>query len=155
MCAPFCCAAGLNWLDTCGGGMPAAEETGDFIAPEVMNRHLMNIIHALRICTAQHLKCWQWIYRNFGCRLEKSFTRWWRRSSVMPIEWLCGTRAEPTLEAPHPWLGLGVGGCSNITLLAHVERSVMPGRLLTTCFMSRRHTVCRQQFVGKCCVHVY
>lgn len=101
---------------------------------------------------SRFLKHLQWIYMSFGCKLEKSFTWLWRWSSIMPIERLCWTRAKPTLVAPHPWLGLGVGGCSNITLLTHVERPVTPGWLLTTWF---KYTIYSQQPVGKCCVHVY
>lgn len=148
MCAPFCWALRLYWLDTGGGGMPAAEETGDFIAPEAVNRHRMNITKAGYF----FLLFKEWIYMSFGCKLEKSFTWLWRWWPIMPIERLCWTRAKPTLVAPHPWLGLGVGGCSNITLLTHVERPVMPGWLLTTWF---KYTIYSQQPVGRCCVHVY
>lgn len=38
----------------------------------------------------------------------------------MPVQRLRGTRPKPTLVAPHPRLCLGVRGCSNVTLLAHV-----------------------------------
>lgn len=37
----------------------------------------------------------------------------------MPVEGLRRTRSESTLICPHPWLGLGVRGCSDITLLTH------------------------------------
>lgn len=39
----------------------------------------------------------------------------------MPVKGLCRTSPKATLVAPHPWLGLGVRGCSNITLLTHVD----------------------------------
>lgn len=39
----------------------------------------------------------------------------------MPIERLSRTGTKSTLVAPHPWLGLGVWGCSNITLLTHSD----------------------------------
>lgn len=38
----------------------------------------------------------------------------------MPVQRLRGTGPKPTLVAPHPGLCLGVRGCSDITLLAHV-----------------------------------
>lgn len=39
----------------------------------------------------------------------------------MPIEGLWRTSSKSTLVASHPWLGLGVRRCSNITLLTHFD----------------------------------
>lgn len=39
----------------------------------------------------------------------------------MPVQGLGRTTPISTLVAPHPVLGLGVRGCSNITLLTHVD----------------------------------
>lgn len=60
---------------------------------------------------------------------QKSFTCWWscerlRRSSIVPVEGLHRTGPKPALVAPHPWLGLGVRGCSDVTLLTHVDGSL-------------------------------
>lgn len=76
-------------------------------------------------------------------RESKSFTsrgsveglRW---SSIVPVQGLWGAGPTSTLVAPHPWLGLGVWGCSHVTLLTHVDGDnchclIMPGRVLTTC----------------------
>lgn len=38
----------------------------------------------------------------------------------MAVQRLRGTGPKPTLVAPHPGLCLGVRGCSDVTLLAHV-----------------------------------
>lgn len=39
----------------------------------------------------------------------------------MPVEGLHRAGPESALVAPHPWLGLGVRGCSDVTLLTHVD----------------------------------
>lgn len=58
----------------------------------------------------------------------------------MPVQGLpgSGSGSKPTLVAPHPGLCLGVRGCSDVTLLAHVDgddccRLLMPGGVSTSC----------------------
>lgn len=58
--------------------------------------------------------------------------------SVVPVQGLRGTGSKPTLVAPHPGLRLGVRGCGDVTLLAHVDgddwcRLLMPGGVSTSC----------------------
>lgn len=67
-------------------------------------------------------------WRHPSCRGDWCLhhTCWWtveclRRTPIVPIEGLCRSSSEPTLVAPHPGLGLGVRGCSNITLLTHLD----------------------------------
>lgn len=68
-----------------------------------------------------------WRWRHTGSRGNwLHHTCWWsvehlRRPPIVPIVWLCRTSSKSALVAPHPWLGLGVRGCSNITLLTHVD----------------------------------
>lgn len=58
------------------------------------------------------------VWKYFTCLWSGECLRW---SPVVPIEGLCRTTPKSTLIAPHPWLGLGVWGCSNITLLTHFD----------------------------------
>lgn len=58
----------------------------------------------------------------------------------MPVHGLrgAGSGSKPALVAPHPGLCLGVRGCSDVTLLAHVDgdnccRLLMPGGVSTSC----------------------
>lgn len=64
--------------------------------------------------------------QQFQIQEQKSFTRWrsckrLRWSSIVPVKGLHRTSPESALVAPHPWLGLGVRGCSDVTLLTHVD----------------------------------
>lgn len=42
----------------------------------------------------------------------------------MPVEGLRGSGSKSSLIAPQPGLGLGVRGCSDVTLLTHVAGAV-------------------------------
>lgn len=75
-------------------------------------------------------------------------TCWWtveclRRTPIVPIEGLCRSSSEPTLVAPHPGLGLGVRGCSNITLLTHLDGMLLSSHArineLATCGVKKCH----------------
>lgn len=56
----------------------------------------------------------------------------------MPVQGLRGAGSKPTLVAPHPGLCLGVRGCSDVTLLTHVDGDdccglFMPGGVSASC----------------------
>lgn len=124
LCGPLCCMFGLNWL---GGGGTPTEETGGFIIPagtQQVNR-TWNRGHFSYSTVTRFSTC--------GGSRERL-----RRTSVVPVQGLRGAGSKPTLVAPHPGLCLGVRGCSDVTLLAHVDgddccRLLMPGGVSPSC----------------------
>lgn len=61
-----------------------------------------------------------------------------RRTSVVPVQGLCGSGSKSALVAPQSGLRLGVRGRSDVTLLTHLAADsrcalVITGEISTTC----------------------